>query len=149
MSIRMQFTLPALLIAAAVAAPAAAQYVPRIYDKGPVTLVQEYQIAPGKLNAFMQDYAANQRRSFEIGKQVGGILGYGVSTPVIRSAGAPNLYLTITFKDLASFDRSYARADQTAIAVYGSLEKAAAAGAKRAEYGTIVSSRLLQQLTIP
>ena len=66
-----------------------------------------------------------------------------------RSPGAPNLYLTITFKDLASFDRSYARADQTAIAVYGSLEKAAAAAGKRAEYGTIVSSRLLQQLTVP
>ena len=149
MSIKMQLALPALLVAAAIAAPAAAQYVPRNYDKGPVTLVQEYQIAPGKLNAFMQDYAANQRRGLDIGKQVGGILSYGVSTPVIRSPGAPNLYLNITFKDLASFDRSYARADQTNIAVYGSLEKAAAAAGKRAELGVVVSSRLLQQLTIP
>lgn len=149
MSIRMQLALPALLAAAAIAAPASAQYVARNYDKGSVILVQEYQIAPGKLNAFMQDYGANQRRSFDVGKQVGGIISYGVATPVTRRPGEPNLYLTITFKDLAAFDRSYARADQTAIAVYGSLEKAAAAAAKRAEYGTIVGSRLLQGLTVP
>ena len=149
MTIKMQFALPALLMAAVVAAPAGAQYVPRNYDKGPVTLVQEYQIAPGKLNAFMQDYAANQRRSFDIGKQVGGILGYDVSVPVTRRGSEPNLYVTITFKDLNSYNRTYERADQTATAVYGSLEKAAAASARRAEYGTIVGTLLLQGLAVP
>ncbi|TAL29911.1 hypothetical protein [Phenylobacterium sp.] len=130
------------------AASAMAQPAPRNYDKESVTLVQEFQIAPGKFNTFMQDYATNQRASFEIGKKVGGILGYGVSQPITRRPGEPNLYLIITFKDLASYDRSFERADQTAIAVYGSLEKAAAAGAKRSEYATLISSRLLQNLKI-
>lgn len=149
MTNRLQIALPALLMAAMVAAPASAQYVARNYDKGPVTLVQEYQIAPGKLNAFMQDYAVNQRRALDIGKQVGGILSYGVSVPVTRRAGEPNLYLSITFKDLNSYNRTYERADQTAITVYGSLEKAAAAGAKRAESGAMVGSLLLQGLSVP
>jgi hypothetical protein len=130
------------------ATSAMAQPVPRNYDKESVTLVQEFQIAPGKLNAFMQDYAANQVAGLEIGKKVGGILGYGVSTPITRRPGEPNVYLIITFKDLASYDRSFERADQTAIAVYGSLEKASAAAAKRGEYTTMISSRLLQNLKL-
>ena len=130
------------------ATSAMAQLVPRNYDKESVTLVQEFQIAPGKFNAFMQDYATNQRAGLEIGKKVGGILGYGVSTPITRRPGEPNVYVIITFKDLASYDRSFQRADQTAIEVYGSLEKAAAAAAKRGEYATLISSRLLQNLKI-
>lgn len=137
--------LAAMLVSAT---SATAQSVPRNYDKGPVTLVQEFQIVPGKLNEFMVDYATNQRAGLEIGKKVGGILGYGVSTPIARRSGEPNLYSIITFKDLASYDRSFERADQTAIAVYGSLEQAGAAAAKRGTYSTLVSSRLLQGLII-
>jgi hypothetical protein len=138
----------ALAALAVSATSAVAQYVPRNYDKGPVTLVQEYQIAPGKLNTFMQDYATNQRPGLEIGKKVGGILSYGVATPIARRSGDPNVYSTIVFKDLASYDRSFERADQTAITVYGSLEKASEAAAKRGEYATLVSSRLLQGLAV-
>lgn len=130
------------------ATSAMAQLVPRNYDKQSVTLVQEFQIAPGKLNTFMQDWATNQRAGLEIGKKVGGILSYGVSTPITRRAGEPNLYVIIVFKDLASYDRSFARADQTAIEVYGSLENASAAAAKRGEYATLISSRLLQNLKL-
>jgi hypothetical protein len=130
------------------ATSAMAQPVPRNYDKESVTLVQEYRIAPGKLNAFMVDWATNQRAGLEIGKKVGGILGYGVSLPITRRPDEPNVYTIITFKDLAAYDRSFERADQTATTVYGSLEKASAAAAKRGEYTTLISSRLLQNLKI-
>jgi hypothetical protein len=138
----------ALAFVFASATAAMAQYIPRNYEKGPVTLVQEFQIAPGKLNAFMQDYATNQKAGLEISKKVGGVLSYGVSTPITRRAGEPNLYTVITFKDLASYDRSFERADQTAIAVYGSLEKASQAAAARGAYATVTSSRLLQGLVV-
>ena len=138
----------ALVATLASATAAMAQYVPRNYDKGPVTLVQEIKIAPGKLNAFMQDYATNQKAGLEIGKKTGGILSYGVSLPITRREGEPNLYAIIVFKDLASYDRSFERADQTAIEVYGSLEKAAAAATARSEYATVISSRLLQGLVL-
>jgi hypothetical protein len=94
----------------------------------------------------MQDYATNQRAGLEIGKKSSGILSYGVATPITRRTGEANLYTIITFKDLASYDRSFEAADQAAIAVYGSLDKAAQAAAKRAEYTTFVSSILLQGL---
>jgi len=129
------------------ASSAMAQYVPRNYDKGPVTLVQEYRIAPGKLNQFMMDYATNQKAGLEIGKKVGGILAYGVATPIARRDGDPNVITTITFKDLASYDRSFERADQTAIAVYGSLEKSYQAGSARSAYATLLNTRLYQGLT--
>lgn len=144
----MKFVMIALGAILLSATSAMAQAVPRNYDKDSVTLVQEFQIAPGKLNTFMQDWATNQRAGLEIGKKVGGILGYGISLPITRRPGEPNVYMLITFKDLASYDRSYERADQTAIAVYGSLEKASAAAAKRGEYTTLISSRLLQNVKI-
>lgn len=130
------------------ASSAFAQYVPRNYDKGPVTLVQEWQLAPGKLNTFMQDYATNQAKGLEIGKKSGAILSYGASLPIARRTNDPNVYTVITFKDLTAYDRSYARADAAAIEVYGSLEKAAEAAAKRAEYATLINSRLLQGLVV-
>lgn len=136
----------AALVAAA-SSPAPAQVLPRTYSKGPVTLVQQYTVAPGKLNAFMQDYTTNQRAGLEYGKKNGGILSYGVATTITRRAGEPNLVTTITFKDMASYDRSYEAADRAAIAVYGSLDKAAAAGAKRADYATLVGAILYQNLT--
>ena len=126
---------------------AQAQSVPRTYQKGPVTLVQQFQIAPGKLNVFMRDYTTNLRAGYEYGKKNGGILAYGVGTTIARRAGEPNLFVTITFKDLASYDRSYEAADKAAIAVYGSLDKASEAAAKRAEYATQVGARLIQQMT--
>lgn len=137
-------SLAALFVASA---PASAQVVPRTYQKGPVTLVQQYTIAPGKLNIFMQDFATNQRAGLEYGKKNGGILAYGVATTIARRAGEPNLVTTITFKDLASYDRSYEAADRAAIAAYGSLDRAAAAAAKRAEYATLVGAVLYQNLT--
>ncbi len=130
------------------ATSAMAQYVPRNYQKGPVTLVQQYQVAPGKLNTYMQDFATNQRAGLEIGKKTGGILSYSVLTPIARRAGEPNVVTTITFKDLASYDRSYEAADKTNIAVYGSLENAATAAAKRAEYLTFVGSMLFGELSL-
>ena len=134
----------ALLSLAATAANA--QAVPRAYQKGTVSLVIAYQIKPGKLNTFMQEFAAHLRPGLEIGKKTGGILGYSIQQPLDARAGDPTLFEIITFKDLASFDRSYAVADQTAIAVYGSLDAAAAAGAKRAEYATQVSNTLTREL---
>ncbi len=148
MSIKLNGHLAALALALVVAAPAAAQYVPRNYEKGPVTLVQEYRIAPGKFNAFMQDFAANQRRGLEIGKKNDGILDYGVAQLITRREGDPNVVTTITFKNLTAYDRSFQRADETAVAVYGSLEKANEAAAARGAYTTLLNSRLYQGLQI-
>jgi hypothetical protein len=130
------------------ASSALAQYVPRNFDKGPVILVQEWELKPGKLNAFMQDYATNQTKSLEIGKKQGAILSYGAALPIARRTNDANVYTTITFKDLTAYDRSYARADQAAVEVYGSVEKAAEAAAKRGEYATLINSRLLQGLVV-
>jgi hypothetical protein len=139
-----------MVAALAVAGSAAAQqpYVPRNYEKGPVTLVQEFRIAPGKFNAFMVDYAANQRRALEIGKAKDGILSYGVSQLITRREADPNVITVITFKNLAAYDRSFERADATAVEVYGSLQKASEAAAARAQYTTLINSRLYQGLTI-
>lgn len=145
----LRVTMAGAFAALALAGSAAAQtYVARNFDKGPVTLVQEWRIAPGKMNAFMADFATNQRKGLEIGKAKDGILNYGAATLIGRREGEPNLITTITFKNLAAYDRSFDRADATAVEVYGSLEKAAAAGAERGQMATQIASRLYQGLVI-
>src|SRR4029450_2430964 len=79
------------------ASSAASQVIPRSYQKGPVTLVTQYRVTPGKLNAFMQDYATNQRKGLEIGKRTGGILNYGAAVAVGRRGGEANVVTLITF----------------------------------------------------
>jgi hypothetical protein len=124
----------------------AAQVVPRTYQKGPVVQVTQWQVAPGKLNAFMQDYTTNQTAALEIGKKAGLILSYGAATVIARRDGEPNVITRITFKDLAALDGSYEAGDKRAISVYGSLDKAAQAAAKRGEYATQVGTILYQTL---
>src|SRR5512140_3804545 len=125
---------------------ASAQVVPRTYQKGPVIQVTQWLVAPGKLNAFMQDYTTNQAAGLEMGRKAGLILNYGAATVIARRAGEPNVVTRITFKDWAALDGPYEAGDKRAIAVYGSLEKAAQAAAKRAEYATQVGTILYQTL---
>jgi hypothetical protein len=129
-------------------APASAQYAPRSYDRGTVTLVQQYEVKPGQLNAFMQDLAADFRPAMEEGKARGAILSYSIEQPFDPRPGEPNLSLVIVYKNLAALDRPLDDADKSAAAHYGSLEKARDALLKRDMEATYVGSILLRSLEL-
>jgi hypothetical protein len=126
---------------------AGAQAVPRNFDKGPVTLVIGYEVKPGQLNLFMQDFAAHARLSLDAAEKTGKVLNYSVAVPVGARAGEANFVEVIVFKDLASYDRSYADADKASIATYGSLDTAQQALLKRQDFATVISRALYQTLT--
>lgn len=127
--------------------PVAAQMAPRNYEKGPVTLVIQFVVKPGQLNAFMQDFAKTTRHFIEVGEKEGRIVGYSIEQPIDPRPGEPNLALVITFKNLSAYDRSYADTDKANIAVYGSVDKAQEAAMKRLNYATPAGRLLLQSLT--
>lgn len=126
--------------------PASAQYAQRNFDHGTVTLVQQYKVNPGQLNAFMQDLATSFRPSMEEGKARGAILSYSIEQPVDPRPGEPNLALVIVFKNLAAYDRPLDDADKSNAARYGSLEKARDALLKRNTEATYEGSMLFRSL---
>jgi hypothetical protein len=125
---------------------ASAQWAPRNFERGPVTLVQQYDVKPGQLNAFMQDLATDVRPLLEEAKASGAILSYGVAQPVDPRPGEPNLSLVITFKNLAAYDRPLADMEKSSAAHYGSLAKARDALMKRDSEATFMGALLLRNL---
>jgi hypothetical protein len=125
---------------------ASAQYAERNYDRGAVTLVQQYEVKPGQLNAFMQDLAADFRPAMEEGRARGAILSYSVEQPVDPRPGEPNLSLVVVYKNMAALDRPLDDADKSNAAHYGSLEKARDALMKRNSEATYVGSLMFRSL---
>lgn len=127
---------------------ASAQWAPRNYERGTVTLVQQYDVKPGQLNAFLQDWAADVRPFLEAGKSEGRILNYGVEQPIDPRPGEPNLALVIVFRDLAAYDRPLADFEKYNAAHYGSLARARDAGLKRESEASYKGSLLMRGLEV-
>jgi len=125
---------------------AAGQAVSRNYERGPVTVVQQVEVMPGQLNAYMRMLANTWRVSMEEGKHAGAILSYNIEQPIDARAGEPNLYLIVVYKDLQSIQRPYADADRSTAAIYGSLDKAQAVGMERESLRKSRGSMILQGL---
>jgi hypothetical protein len=146
MKIRLGLTAGAVALGLLGAATASAQAVPRNWERGPVTLVQQVEVKPGQLNAYMQDLASGWRVQMEEGKRAGAILSYSIGQPVDPRAGEPNLVLVTVFKDMASVQRPLADGEKSTAALYGSLDKAHDMQMKREEMRTIKGSLLVQGL---
>lgn len=128
------------------ASPATAQMAPRNFERGPVTLVQQVEVKPGQLNAYMQDLQHGWRVSMEAQKRAGDVLSYSIAQPVDARTGEPNLYLIVTYRNMAALDRPLADNDKNTVAVFGSLNQAHEAGMKREALRTSKGSMLLQDL---
>jgi hypothetical protein len=146
MKIKIGLMAGAMALGLACAGSAAAQAVPRNWERGPVTLVQQVEVKPGQLNAYMQDLASGWRVQMEEGKRAGAILSYSIGQPVDPRAGEPNLVLVTVFKDMASVQRPLAEGEKSTAALYGSLDKAHDMQMKREEMRTIKGSLLVQGL---
>ena len=144
MKILIGLTAGAMALGMLSAGTASAQAVPRNWDRGPVTLVQQVEVKPGQLNAYMQDLARGWRMQMEEGKRAGAILSYSIEQPVDPRAGEPNLVLVTVFKDMASVNRPLADGEKSTAALYGSLDQAHDMQMKRESMRTIKGSLLLQ-----
>ncbi|HEV2362795.1 MAG TPA: hypothetical protein VGS12_01210 [Caulobacteraceae bacterium] len=125
---------------------ASAQEPPRNYDYGTVTQVTNIEVKPGQLRAYMQDLATGWRTAMEEGKRAGAILSYSVEEPLDPRAGEPNLVLVVVFKNLAAYDRPLAEAEKSAVAQYGSLDKAREMAMHRESMRTILGTEIFRQL---
>lgn len=76
----------------------------RPYQEGPVTIVSSLRTLPGMHDAYLRYLATTYRANMEAAKKEGIILGYGVYETTPRSPDEPNIYLTVTYKNMAAMD---------------------------------------------
>ena len=76
----------------------------RPYSQGTVTVVSSLRTMPGMHDAYLSYLATTYRANMEAAKKEGIILGYSVYETSPRSPDDPNIYLTVTYKNMAAMD---------------------------------------------
>lgn len=76
----------------------------RPYHEGPVTMVSSLRTLPGMRDAYLRYLATTYRTNMEAAKKEGIVLDYRVYETTPRSPDDPNIYLTVTYKNMAAMD---------------------------------------------
>ncbi len=76
----------------------------RPYQEGPVTIVSSIRTLPGMNDAYLRYLATTYRTNMEAAKKAGIVLDYRAYETTPRSPDEPNIYLTVTYANMAAMD---------------------------------------------
>lgn len=118
----------------------------RNWDNGNIVSVTAVHVKPGMFNAYINDLNKVWRRFNEELKKDGTVVSYGILSNVSPRQGEPDLYLTVTYPNWATFDRGEEYWASIRDKVIGSADAMREAGMKREELRTIGSEMRLQEV---
>lgn len=127
--------------------PAIAQDNTRGWEQGHVVQVTEVHIKDGMFNAYINDLNNVWRKFLEAQIEDGDVVDYGMYSNVNPREGEPDLYLTVTYKNWAAFDRGVEYFEALGEEVLGSIEEIREANIDRSELRTIGSTYTLREIT--
>jgi len=118
------------------------------YTEGPISEVTSIRTKPGMFDAYMKwlDTTGKQLREDE--KKAGLIVDYAVFSVQPRSPHDPDLYMVITYKNMAALDGLSDRVEPLMKKVYASRDAANKANIDRESMREILGSELIQQLNL-
>jgi hypothetical protein len=118
------------------------------YTEGTVMEVTSIRTKPGMFDAYMKwmDTTGKQLREDE--KKAGIILDYAIYSVTPRSPQDPNVYLTITYKNMAALDGLEDRVEPFLKKIWASREAAAKANADRESLREIIGTELIRKLEL-
>ena len=124
----------------------------RGYTDGPVTEVAYVRIAYGHFEEYVGWLNSTWKPTMEAAKKAGLIIDYKVLRASPKSPDQPNIYLMITYKDMAAYagdigDKA-AELDAVAEKVIGSIEVQNKARVGRNEYRTVLGTELIRELVL-
>ncbi|MEJ2603242.1 MAG: hypothetical protein P8172_08085 [Gammaproteobacteria bacterium] len=128
-------------------APATAQDHSRNWDNGHVVQVTNVHIKPGMFNAYINDLNSLWRKSLEIQKKDGHVIGYGMYANPNAREGEPDLILTVTYKNWAAFDLGIEYFEKVSEQLKGSMEAMREASIDREDLRSIGTTMTLQEIT--
>ena len=76
----------------------------RPYKEGPVTIVSSLRTLPGQHDAYLRYLATTYRTNMEAAKKAGIVLDYRAYETTPRTPDEPNIYLTVTYANMAAMD---------------------------------------------
>jgi hypothetical protein len=135
-----------LMLTALGATTASAQDHTRNWENGYVVQVSEVHIHDGMFNAYINDLNAGWRKFLEAQKEDGDVIRYGIYAATNPREGEPDLILTVTYKDWATFDRGVEYFEELGERVFGSTDNMRSENVNRGELRTLGSSYTLQEV---
>ena len=120
----------------------------KAYTEGPVVVVTAIRTKPGMFDAYMKwlDTTGKQLRDEQ--KKAGVILDYAVYSANPRSPNDPDLYMTITYKNMAALDGLDDRVEPIMKKIYASRDASNKAAADRESLRQILSTELIRKLEL-
>ena len=118
------------------------------YTEGTVIEVTSIRTKPGMFDAYMKwlDTTGKQLREDE--KKAGLILDYAVYQALPRSPHDPDIYLVITYKNMAALDGLSDRVEPLQRKIWATREAGAKAAADRESMREILGSELMRRLEL-
>ena len=118
------------------------------YTEGPISEVTSIRTKPGMFDAYMKwlDTTGKQLREDE--KKAGLIVDYAVFSVQPRTPHDPDLYMVITYKNMAALDGLSDRVEPLMKKIWASRDAAAKADADRESLREILGSELIQRLNL-
>ena len=126
---------------------ALAQDHSRGWDQGHVVQVTEVHTKDGMFNAYINDLSNVWRKFLEAQMEEGDVIRFGMYSNANPREGEPDLYLTVTYKNWAAFDRGVEYFEELGSKIMGSMDDMREANLDRGELRTIGSTYTLQEIT--
>jgi hypothetical protein len=118
----------------------------RGWEQGYVVQVTEVHTKDGMFNAYINDLSNVWRKFLEAQMEDGDVIRYGMYSNVNPREGEPDLFLTVTFKNWAAFDRGVEYFEKLGTQILGSTDEMREANIDRGELRTIGSTYTLREL---
>ena len=131
-----------------VALTGAAQAADRPYTEGPVSMVSSIRTEPGMFDTYMRYLGTTYKQLMEEQKKAGIVLDYAVYQTTPRGPDDPNLYLVVTYKNMAAMDGLADRTDAIQEKLIGNQEQRDAAMVARGKMRTQLGAEMIRQLVL-
>jgi hypothetical protein len=121
----------------------------RPYTDGPVSIVTSVKVEPGMDDAYMSWLQSGWKKSLEAQKAAGIVLAYAVYGTQARSPDEPDLYLVVTYKNMAAFDGLDDRVEPIMEKTFNATQQQMTqAGVERGKMRTILGSEMIRELVL-
>jgi hypothetical protein len=115
------------------------------YTEGPVSIVTSIRTEPGMLETYMKYLSTTYKQMMEENKKAGTIVDYRVYTTSPRTADDPNMYLVVTYKNMAALDGLSDKTDAVQQKLIGSQEVRDQQMIERGKMRTMLGTEMIRE----
>jgi hypothetical protein len=118
------------------------------YTQGAVSVVSSVKVMPGQMDAYMNWLQSGWKQGMEAQKAAGIVLDYRVYGTRARTPDDPDVYLVITYQNMAAFDGMQDRVDPIMEKVFGPQGQQNQANVERGKIRTVLGTELIRELVL-